>query len=199
MNASPAEQKRSANAHRGNSAQQAQRRQAALHQLAARSRSRSGSNPSSRTVSQQPSRADLEVPYTLDHLQIESALDQDAAAARLAGEYLAAVQSAASLHSAAASSASSWPQQCDLPAKGGSETKWGHRKIGNEPEGMGVMGRDWEGVLRRGVELAQGPSTDQFLEVVDLYPDQRAEQVRMLRMLHGPIPCSCVYRSHLRA
>ncbi len=149
---------------RGNS-QQPKRRQAALQQLAARSRSRSAS--SSRAVSQQPSRADLDLPQSLDHSLLNAALDEDAAAARLAGDYLAAVQSAASLHT----SASSWPQQVDIPAQG-------HTQQGSsEARGNGVMSRDWEGVLRRGVELAQGPTTDQFLQVVDLYPEERLGQV----------------------
>ena len=146
--------------------QQPKRRQAALQQLAARSRSRSAS--SSRAVSQQPSRADLDLPQSLDHSLLNAALDEDAAAARLAGDYLAVVQSAASIHS----SASSWPQQVDIPAQGQTQQGSGGAR------GNGVMGRDWEGVLRRGVELAQGPTTDQFLQVVDLYPEERLGQVR---------------------
>ena len=163
---------------RGN-AQQSSRRQAALQQLAARSRSRSGS--SSRARSQQPSRADLqqpsragpEQPLALDHALLNSALAQDAAAARLAGDYLAAVHSAASIHSAAASSASSWPQQSDLPM----EVRSQRDQIGVKAGGQGLMSTEWESVLRRGVELAQGPTTDQFLQVVDLYPDRRLSQV----------------------
>ncbi len=155
---------------RGNS-QQPKRRQAALQQLAARSRSRSAS--SSRAVSQQPSRADLDLPRSLDHSLLNAALDEDAAVARLAGDYLAAVQSAASIHS----SASSWPQQVDIPAQ--QQTQQGLQQGSGGARGNGVMGRDWEGVLRRGVELAQGPSTDQFLQVVDLYPEERLGQVRI--------------------
>ena len=40
----------------------------------------------------------------------------------------------------------------------------------------GLTGSEWEGILRRGVELAQGPTTDQFLQVVDLYPEQKMHQ-----------------------
>ena len=170
-----ADHSRSSNAKHGNP-QQANRRQAALQQLAARSRSRSAS--STRAVSNQPSRADLELPQGLDHSLVNSALDQDAAAARLAGDYLAAVHSAASIHSAAASSASSWPQQADIPAKG--------QAVSGLQQGSpraGSMGQDWEGVLRRGVELAQGPTTDQFLQVVDLYPEQRLGQVGDMAVL----------------
>ncbi len=150
---------------RGNS-QQPKHRQAALQQLAARSRSRSAS--SSRAVSQQH----LDLPQSLDHSLLDAALDEDAAAARLAGDYLAAVQSAASIHS----SASSWPQQVDIPAQG--QTQQGLQQGSGGARGNGVMGRDWEGVLRRGLELAQGPTTDQFLQVVDLYPEERLGQVR---------------------
>ncbi len=157
---------------RGNP-QQSKRRQAALHQLAARSRSRSAS--SSRAVSQQPSMADLAEPQLQHHKLLRSALDHDAAAARLAGDYLAAVHSAASIHSAAASSASSWPQQSDIPAT--CQSGWDQRKAGGRVKDEGAVGGDWEGVLRRGVELAQGPTTDQFLQVVDLYPEQRVGQV----------------------
>ena len=153
---------------KGNS-QQLKRRQAALQQLAARSRSRSAS--SSRAVSQQPSRAVLDLAQSLDHSLLNAALDEDAAAARLAGDYLAAVQSAASIHS----SASSWPQQVDIPGQG--ETQQGLQQGSGGARGSGFMGRDWEGVLRRGVELAQGPTTDQFLQVVDLYPEERLGQV----------------------
>ncbi|KAL0051080.1 hypothetical protein WJX82_001507 [Trebouxia sp. C0006] len=153
---------------RGNS-QQPKRRQAALQQLAARSRSRSAS--SSRAVSQQPSRADLDLPRSLDHSLLNAALDEDAAVARLAGDYLAAVQSAASIHS----SASSWPQQVDIPAQ--QQAQQGLQQGSGGARGNGVMGRDWEGVLRRGVELAQGPSTDRFLQVVDLYPEERLGQI----------------------
>ena len=155
---------------KGNS-QQPKRRQAALQQLAARSRSRSAS--SSRAVSQQPSRADLDLPQSLDHSLLNAALDEDAAAAHLAGDYLAAVQSAASIHS----SASSWPQQIDIPAQG--QTQQGLQQGSGGARGNGVMGRDWEGVVRRGVELAQGPTTDQFLQVVDFYPEERLGQVRV--------------------
>ncbi|DBA81543.1 TPA: hypothetical protein ACH3X1_007317 [Trebouxia sp. C0004] len=150
--------------HNRGKSQQAKRRQAALQQLAARSRSRSAS--SSRAVSQQPSRADLDLPQSLDHSLLNAALDEDAAAARLAGDYLAAVQSAASIHS----SASSWPQQVDIPAQG-------QRQQGSR--GKGIMGQDWEGVLRRGLELAEGATTDQFLQVVDLYPEERIGQINL--------------------
>lgn len=154
--------------------QQVQRRQAALHQLAARSRSRrTSSASSSRALSKQPSMADL-----YDHQQQQTLLDdvlsQDAAAARLAGDYLAAVHSAASLHaaSAAASSASSWPPQSDVPQ---STREQPGKARGNQQQQL-----DWEGVLRRGVELAQGSSTDQFLQVVDLFPEAGMGQVGAL-------------------
>lgn len=156
---------------------QVQRRQAALHQLAARSRSRRTSSvSSSRALSQQPSRADLyqQQQQTL----LDDVLSQDAAAARLAGDYLAAVQSAASLHaaSAAASSASSWPPQSEVPQGTREQPGQAH---GNQQQ------LDWEGVLRRGVELAQGPSTDQFLQVVDLFPEEGLGQVGVFCSLHG--------------
>ncbi|KAL0026054.1 hypothetical protein WJX79_005633 [Trebouxia sp. C0005] len=112
---------------KGNS-QQLKRRQAALQQLAARSRSRSAS--SSRAVSQQPSRAVLDLAQPVDLSLLNAALDEDAAAARLAGDYLAAVQSAASIHS----SASSWPQQVDIPGQGETQqglqqgSRWGKRQ-----------------------------------------------------------------------
>lgn len=116
---------------------------------------------------------DLEPP--LDRTLLDSALEQDTAAARLAGDYLAAVHSAASIHSAAYSSTSSWPRQSDLPIKGQSEL--GQHKAGGRAGDERTMGCNWEGVLRRGVELAQGPTTDQFLQVVDLYPEQSMSQV----------------------
>ena len=150
----------------GLNSQQAQRRQAALKQLAARSRSRSAS--SSRALSKQSSRADLDQSHQKQSL-LEAALEQDSAAARLAGDYLAAVQSAASVHSAGASSASSWPRQSDVPQSASQQPQ--------QAEEERQMGTDWEGVLRRGVELAQGPSTDQFLQVVDLYPEPGLGQV----------------------
>ena len=159
--------------------QQAQRRQAALHQLAARSRSRSAS--SSRAVSKQPSRAELDQQQQQQQQQqqrlVDDVLTQDAAAVRLADDYLAAVHSAAFIHSAsaAASSASSWPPQSDVP-------HWM-----SEPPGkaQGDQQRlDWEGMLRRGVELAHGPSTDQFLQVVDLFPEPGLGRVRTPCSLH---------------
>lgn len=159
--------------------QQVQRRQAALHQLAARSRSRKKSSASSsRALSKQPSRADLyqQQQQTL----LDDVLSQDAAAARLAGDYLAAVHSAASLHAASAaasSSASSWPPQAEVPQ--------GTREQPGKAHGNQQQQLDWEGVLRRGVELAQGPSTDQFLQVVDLFPEAGLGQVGTLCSLHG--------------
>ena len=163
----PADKPRGSSVNKLNS-QQAQRRQAALHQLAARSRSRSMS--SSRALSKQPSRAELDQQQQQQSL-IDDVLSQDAAAARLAGDYLAAVHSAASIHSAsaAASSASSWPPQSDV-------SQW----MGEQPgKAQGDQQRlNWEGMLRRGVELAHGPSTDQFLQVVDLFPEPGLGQVR---------------------
>ena len=146
----------------------AQRRQAALHQLAARSRSRSTS--SSRALSKQPSRTELD--QQQHQTVLDQALSQDAAAARLAGDYLAAMHSAASVHSAAAaSSASSWPQQSD-------EAQWMPEQPGRgRAQGDQQQHQDWEGTLRRGVELAHGPSTDQFLQVVDFFPQAGLGQV----------------------
>ena len=170
----------------GFNSQQAHRRQAALKQLAARSRSRSTS--SFRALSKQPSRTDLDQPHQQQSL-LEAALEQDSAAARLAGDYLAAVQSAASIHSAGASSASSWPRQSDVPQLASQQPQ--------QAEEKGRMEKDWEGVLRRGVELAQGPSTDQFLQVVDLYPGPGLGQVtcsgNMLLVCKKfrQSPCSC--------
>ena len=160
---------------------QSSRRQAALQQLAARSRSRS--NSSSRALSKQASRTDLgqppgavsEQPLALDHTLLNHALAHDAAAARLAGDYLAAVHSAASIHSAAASSASSWPRQSDLPIEAQSERQ--QQWAGAKGNGQGLMGSNWEQVVRQGVELAQGPTTEQFLQVVDLYPEHSLGQV----------------------
>ena len=149
--------------------QQAHRRQAALHQLAARSRSRSTS--SSRALSKQPSRAELDQQQQQQQTLIGDVLIQDAAAARLAGDYLAAVHSAASIHSAsaAASSASSWPPQSDVP-------HWVSEQPGNALGDQQHL--DWEGMLRRGMELAHGPSTHHFLQVVDLFPEPGLGQVR---------------------
>lgn len=162
----PADKPKGSSANKLNS-QQAQRRQAALHQLAARSKSRSTS--SSRAVSKQPSRAKFD--QQQQQTVVGGVLSQDAAAARLAGDYLAAVHSAASVHSAsaAASSASSWPPQSDVP-------HWMSEHPGRAQRDQ--QGLHWEGVLRRGVELAQGPSTDQFLQVVDLFPDPGLGQVK---------------------
>lgn len=164
----PAGKPRGSSANKLNS-QQAQRRQAALHQLAARSRSRSTS--SSRALSKQPSRAELDQHQQQQQTLVDDVLSQEEAAARLAGDYLAAVHSAASIQSAsaAASSASSWPQQSDVP-------QWMSEQ---QPGKAGVDQQqlDWEGMLRRGVELAHGPSTDQFLQVVDLFPETGLGQV----------------------
>lgn len=160
---------RGSNANKLNS-HQAQRRQAALHQLAARSRSRSTS--SSRTLSQQPFTAVLDQQQQQQQqTSVDDVLSQEAAAARWAGDYLAALHSAASIHSAsaAASSASSWPPQSDVP-------QWVTEQPG---KAQGAQQRlDWEGMLRRGVELAHGPSTDQFLQVADLFPEPGLGQVR---------------------
>lgn len=135
---------------------------------------RSRSGPGSRALSKQPSRADLNQPVALDHTLLNSALAQDAAAARLAGDYLAAVHSAASLQSAAASSAVSWPQESDLPAD---VRSCAQQRVLPKENCEAVTGSDWQQVLRQGVELAQGMTTDQFLQVVDLYPEHSLGQV----------------------
>ena len=48
---------------------------------------------------------------------------------------------------------------------------------GAKGNGHGLIGSDWEQVVRQGVELAQGPTTEQFLQVVDLYPEHSLGQV----------------------
>ena len=164
----PADKPKGSSGNKLNS-QQAQRRQAALHQLAARSKSRSTS--SSRAVSKQPSRAEFDQQQQQQQTVVDGVLSQDAAAACLAGDYLAAVHLATSVRSAsaAASSASSWPPQSDVP-------HWMSEQPGRAQRDQ--QGLHWEGVLRRGVELAQGPSTDQFLQVVDLFPEPGLGQVK---------------------
>lgn len=187
----PAINSQGSNANKPNS-QQAHRRQAALHHLAARSRSRSAS--SSRAVSRQPSETALEQHHQRQQTLLDETLSQDAAAARLAEDYLAAVHSAASVHSAAAaSSASSWPQQSDMP-------QWMHQQQQQQQQGTAQGDQqhlEWEGMLRRGVELAHGPSTDQFLQVVDLFPQPGLGQVTTCCSLLGKALATAFQSIHI--